>query len=143
MPIVGFNFDRINVEKKNPIRGRVQVKTDMAIKDVKDQELLMGKKKESVLKFVFKFVVNYQPDIGEIAIDGHVLFMEEPSEVKKIMSGWKKKKFIPPNLMTLLLNAVLVRCNVKALVLSHEVNLPPHIRLPTISPKSKASEYIG
>lgn len=143
MPIVGFNFDKITVEKTNPIKGRVQVKNNMAIKNVEQNELILGKKKENVLKFSFEFSSKYEPDIGLIDIKGHILFMEEPDEVKKIMDGWKKKKFIPQDLMAFLLNTVLVRCNIKTLVLSNDVNLPPHIRLPTISPKSDASQYIG
>ncbi len=143
MPIVGFNFDKISVEKMNPIRGKVQVKNDMSIKDVEKQELILGRKKEDVLKFTFEFSSKYEPKIGLISIRGHILFMEEPAEVKKIMEGWKNKKNLPQSLMTMLLNTVLVRCNVKTLVLAHEVNLPPHIRLPTISPKSQASEYVG
>lgn len=143
MPIVGFNFDKITVEKKGPIRGRVQVKNNMSIKNVEQQELIMGKKKEDVLKFSFEFSSNYEPKIGIIDIKGHILFIESPAEVKKIMDGWKKKKVIPQALMALLLNSVLMRCNVKALVLAHEVNLPPHIRLPTIQPKSDVNQYIG
>ncbi len=143
MPIVGFNFDKINVEKTNPIRGRVQVKNNMAIKNVEQQELILGKKKENILKFSFEFTSEYEPNIGIIDLKGHILFMEEPDEIKKIIDGWKKKKFIPQDLMTVLLNTVLIRCNIKTLILSNDVNLPPHIKLPTISPKSDASQYIG
>lgn len=143
MPIIGFNFDKITVEKMNPIMGRVQVKNNMAIKNVEQQELLLGKKKENVLKFSFEFSSMYEPKIGLIDLKGHILFMEEANELKKIIEGWKKKKFIPQDLMTFLLNTVLVRCNIKTLVLANEVNLPPHIKLPTISPKSDASQYIG
>lgn len=143
MAIVGFNFDKILVEKTNPIKGKVQVKNNMAIKDVEKQELIFGKKKDEVLKFSFEFSSKYDPNIGLISIKGHILFLQEPAEIKKIMSSWKKNKTIPQDIMTHLLNTVLVRCNIKALIFSQEVNLPPHIRLPTISPKSKASEYIG
>ncbi|MBL7101025.1 MAG: hypothetical protein ISS23_03670 [Nanoarchaeota archaeon] len=143
MPIVGFNFDKILVEKTNPISGGVQVKNNMSIKNVEEQELFLGKKKENVLKFSFEFSSTYEPKIGLVSINGHILFMEDPSEIKKIMDSWKKKKSVPQTLMSHLLNTVLMRCNVKTLILSSDVNLPPHIRLPTISPKAKASEYIG
>lgn len=143
MPIVGFNFDKITVEKINLIKGPVQVKNDMAIKNVEQHELVLGKKKEDVLKFSFEFSSKYDPKIGLIEIKGHILFMDAPSEIKRIMDGWKKKKVIPQDLMSHLLNTVLIRCNVKTLVLAHDVNLPPHIRLPTIKPKTDASKYIG
>ena len=143
MAIVGFNFDKILIEKTNPIKGKVQVKNNMAITDVEKQELIFGKKKEEIIKFSFEFSSKYDPEIGLISIKGHILFLQEPAEIKKIMNDWKKKKIIPQSIMAHLLNTVLMRCNIKALIFSQEVNLPPHIRLPTISPKSKASDYIG
>ena len=143
MPVVGFNFDRILVEKMNPIKKGIQVKNNMSIKNVEQQELLLGDKKEDVLKFSFEFSSNYEPKIGLVSIKGHILFLDKPEDIKKIMADWKKKKNIPQSLTAHLLNMVLMRCNVKTLILSQEVNLPPHIRLPTINPKSKSSEYIG
>lgn len=144
MPIVGFNFDKILVEKLNPIEGQVKVKRDLLIKDIKKQELSLGsKKKEELLKFDFEFSVKYEPKIGNIIIDGHILFIDEPSELKKIFDSWKKNKDLAPNLMALLLNTALIRCNIKALSLIQDINLPPHIQLPTINPKSRASDYIG
>jgi hypothetical protein len=144
MPIVGFNFDRILVEKLSPIEGQIKVKRDLLIKDIKKQELsLSSKKKEELLKCDFEFSIKYEPKIGNITIDGNILFMEEPSELKKVFDNWKKTKELPPQLMTLLLNTALMRCNLKALSLIQDVNLPPHLQLPTINPKSKASDYIG
>lgn len=143
MAIVGFNFDRILVEKTGPINKGVQVKNNMSIKNVEEQQLIMGEKKESVLKFSFEFSSVYSPKIGKVAIDGHILFLQDKADVKKIMTGWKKNKNIPNDIATMILNAVLMKCNVKALILSQEVNLPPHIRLPTISPKAKANDYVG
>jgi len=143
MPIVGFNYDKITVEKINPIKGSVQVKNSMAIKNVEEHEILVGKKKDPVLKISFEFSSSYEPKIGLIDLKGHVLFVDEPEEIKKIIDGWKKKKTLKQELMSYLLNTIMMRCNVKVLMLSSEVNLPPHIRLPTISPKSDASQYIG
>jgi len=144
MPIVGFNFDKVLVEKLSPIEGQVKVKRDLLIKDIKKQELSLGsKKKEELLKFDFEFSVKYEPKIGNIMIDGHILFIDEPSELKKIFDSWKKNKDLAPNLMALLLNTALMRCNIKALSMIQDVGLPPHLQLPTINPKSRASDYIG
>lgn len=143
MPMIGFNFEKVVAEKVSPIKGGIQVKNDVSIKNVELQELIIGKKKEDVLKFTFEFSSTYNPNIGLIFIKGHILFTEEPNEVKKIIADWKKKKIIPKDLMTFLLNAVLMRCNIKAFVLAQEVNLPPHLRLPTIKPQSNVNDYVG
>ncbi len=143
MPIVGFNFDKITVERTKPILKGVQIKKSLAIKDVEKNELLMGKKKDEVIKFSFEFSSKYEPKIGLIELKGHVLYMDSSAEVKKIMDSWKKNKVIPQDVMSLILNTILMRCNIKTLVYAQEVNLPPHIRLPTISPKSNVNDYIG
>ena len=144
MAIVGFNFDKILVERLKPIEGQVKVKPDISIVDLKKHEVTLGsKKKEELLKFNFKFSVKYDPGIGDIIIDGHILIIEEPSEMKKVLDSWKKNKEIPSELMVFVLNNALLRCNIKALSMIQDVGLPPYIRLPTISPKSKASDYIG
>jgi len=143
MSIVGFNLEKISVEKVKPIRGGVQVKNNVSVKDVEQQEILLSNKKEPVLKFTFEFSSSYEPKIGKILMQGHILYMESPQEIKKIMANWKKNKKIQQKIMGMLLNTVLMRCNIKALILAQDVNLPPHLKLPTISPKVNASEYIG
>ncbi|MFH1332178.1 MAG: hypothetical protein ABIH63_02735 [archaeon] len=144
MPIVGFNFDKILVERIKPVEGQVKVKRNLSIKDIKKQEIVLSpKKKEEILKCNFDFSVDYEPGLGKILIEGHILFIDEPAEIKKLFDGWKKNKELPVPIMTLLLNTALVRSNIKALSLIQDVNLPPHMQLPTINPKSKASDYIG
>lgn len=144
MPIVGFSFDKILGEKSNPVDGQVKVKRDLLIKNIKKEEISLGpKKKDELLRCDFEFSVKYDPKIGEIIVAGHMLFKDEPAELKKIFDLWKKKKELPADLTTLLLNTALIRSSIKALGISQEVGLPPHMQLPTVSPKSKASEYIG
>ena len=62
------------------------------------------------------------------------------------MDLWKKEKKLSMGLTTLVANTILSKANVKALMLSQEVNLPPQIQLPKVTPAksdSKRSEYIG
>ena len=81
MPIVGFNFDKIFVEKKKFItKGDIRIKPDVAIKDMSEQDLKLGKSKQKLLKINYEFKVDYSPNIGEIMIKGHLLFMEDPDK---------------------------------------------------------------
>ncbi len=144
MPIVGFVFDKIIAEKSKPIEGQVSVKRDVSIKSIRKEDVELGpKRKEELLKCDFEFSVKYEPSIGVIGITGHILYREEAPDLKKILDNWKKNKALPASLTALLLNAVLLRCNIKALSLTQDVGLPPHLQLPTVSPKIKASDYIG
>jgi hypothetical protein len=89
--------------------------------------------------------VEYNPGIGRIRIDGNILSIDNPKETKKILDEWNKSKKLPPKLMAQLLNFILIRCNIKALSLSQDINLPPHIRMPMVGPVKKETErdYIG
>jgi hypothetical protein len=133
MPIVGFNFDKIGAKKDNKITGKLKVKNDVKITSVEKEKLTITSS-EDILKFNFEFKASYEPKFGAIQINGHILYMDDPKKVDDIMKGWKKNKTVPKDLSPIILNAVLSRCSVKALTLSQDVNLPPHIKLPMIRP---------
>ena len=82
--------------------------------------------------------------MGNITFEGEILYMADPKKNKEILSSWKKDKKLPKDLMGGLLNNILTRCNIKALIFSQEVNLPPPIPLPKVQmgPKEESS-YIG
>ena len=54
MPIVGFSFDKILVEKKNPIKGKVNISSDIKIESVEESKLSIDK---PCLKINFNFEV--------------------------------------------------------------------------------------
>lgn len=145
MPVVGFNFDKISVERTGKIQPGIQARNSMEIKDIITEDVLLGKnKKQEVLKFSFEYSVFYDPKIGSTILQGHMLYTDEPNKLKEILNAWKKDKQIEPKLKAQLMNTALIRCSIKALNLSQEVNLPPHLRMPTVSPYAdKAREYIG
>jgi len=133
MPVIGLNLDKIDAEKINKISGKVEIKNNLSITNVEREKLNLGKSEE-VLKFYFEYSINYEPNIGSIILKGGVLYMEDSEKIKNILSGWEKDKKIPQELTTTILNTVLAKCNIKALNLSQEINLPPHLRLPLVKP---------
>ena len=143
MPIIGFNFDKMYIERKKPISKDIKVKNDMVIKDIKPIKVGFAKKQEEVLKFDFKYTAKYDPNIAEILIEGNVLYLSEEKETKKILEEWKKTKKTPVKTTMQIVNTILIKCGIKALSLSQDLNLPPHIRLPIIAPKIDKSDYIG
>lgn len=143
MTIVGFSFSKILVEKKKHIRGKLEIANNVVIKDVKDIPLTIGNIKQPGLRFTFEFSSKYKPGIGSIVLEGYVLYMGEKEENEKILKGWKKNKRVPAEVVTQVINAVLTRCNVAAILLSREMALPPPVKLPSIEKKVKGREYIG
>jgi hypothetical protein len=143
MPIVGFNFDKLSVERLNPIKGNVSVKNDLSIKNIEKEEVMIGSKKDTAIKFSFEFSSIYEPKIANIFVKGHILYMDNEKELKKILDDWKKKKDIDKKIASQVINTALIKSNIKVLHLSQDMNLPPHIRLPTINPQSTPKDYIG
>ena len=63
--------------------------------------------------------------------------MDDSKKVKQILDDWKKDKRLPKDIMTGILNTILNRSNVQALILSQDVNLPPPIQLPKVQIEQK------
>jgi hypothetical protein len=63
------------------------------------------------------------------------LFLSDEKGAKSIIDEWKKNKKLPQNVMGTVLNTVLTRCNVQALIISRDVNLPPSVPLPKVEIK--------
>ncbi len=134
MPIIGFNLDKINVEKTSAIKGKIQIKNDLGITDIETEKITFGSEQD-VLKLNFKYKIDYEPKLGNISIKGHILYLAEKKEKDNILKEWKKDQKLPNEIMPLIFNTILAKCNIKALTLSQEVNLPPHISLPKLQPK--------
>lgn len=143
MPIVGFHFNKISVEKKKPIEGNVQIKSNASITDLKEEKLPTGKTKADGLRFDFKFLIEYEPKLGELLLQGFIYYFDDAKILKDIVKSWKKDKTLPPDITMQIINAVLMKSTVKALSLAQEVNLPPHIPMPAIKQDINPKNYIG
>lgn len=135
MVIVGFGFSKMMVERTSPIKGKVNIKNNVGIKSVEKTDLMLGSAKQDGLRFVFEFTTSYEPKIGEIFISGDVIDLQPEKKVEEVIKDWKKDKKVEAAIMTPILNTVLSKCNVQALLLSKDINLPPHIPLPKVTHK--------
>jgi len=133
MVMVGFNFTKLHVEKMNVTKGKIKISNNVTIINVTEKDLSLGKTKEQGINFGFEFTSKFNPGIGEITLRGDILYMEPPEKITEIMKSWKKDKKLPQAVMTNILNNILVKCNIEALILSQTVNLPPPIPLPKVS----------
>ena len=140
MPIVGFNFLKINAEKKNKVpEGKVNIANDVSIKDV--EETNFGKNKG--IRFTYYFCSNYSPDLGKIELEGDIFFADKEKIIKDIISSWEKNKKVPEDITMNILDFLLVKCNTQSIILSKELNLPPPIPFPKIDRAKTGKEYIG
>ena len=143
MPIVGFNFEKISGQKLNPLKKGMKATHNITINSVKEEKIPIAKSEKTGLKFDFEFSVKYEPKIGDINILGTILYLDEEKEIKSILSEWNKNKKIKPEVAAQIINTAIVKSAIKALALSQDINLPPHLPIPIISPPRQEDNYIG
>jgi len=137
MTIIGFNFTKIVAEKKELIKGKININNNISIKTVEEKKLSLSNEKQKVLSFTFEFIAKYDPNVGSISFTGNVLSMDDSKKSKEILDGWKKDKKLPKEVMPIILNTIMSKCNIQALILSEQINLPPPIPLPKLAPAEK------
>ena len=141
MPIIGFQLEKVSIERHNLIKGKVNVKTDMNFTKISEQTIKDLSKENRALKFDFDFTIKYNPDIATMEFKGHVLWLDKPEKAKQILEDWKTKK-IEEELNWGIRNLIWTKCNIKAFVLEEEIGLPLHLPLPKLIPP-KQQEKTG
>ncbi|MFH1823571.1 MAG: hypothetical protein ABH817_02560 [archaeon] len=136
MAIVGFNFNKILIEKKKVTpSGQINVNSGINIKDVSKEDVKLVKDKDT-LSFSFEFTINYTPDIAKLEFEGELMYLADNKQAKEILDFWKKNKKIKEEIEMPVLNTILTRCNIKALTMENDLGLPTHIRLPYVDKKN-------
>ena len=138
MTVVGFNFTKVNAEKKQAIKGKININNNVTIKNIEEIDLAFGKDQKG-LKFRFEFIAKYDPEVASINLEGEVVYMIKVDEAKDILTMWKKEKKIAPGVMSKVLNTTLTKCNIQALILSNDLNLPAPIPLPKVGIKKDST----
>lgn len=134
MTVVGFNFTKIKVEKNKGLSGKININSNVSIKNVEETKIELGKAQKA-LKLFFEFSSKYEPKIGEIVLEGEMTLLEQDKKADEVLATWKKDKQLPKEVMASVLNTALTKCNIQALILSQHVNLPPPIQLPKVEAK--------
>lgn len=141
--IIGFTFNKIAVQRNSHLKGKINVKHDLQLRDVKAQKLTF-KEHNTGAAFNFDFIVHYEPKMGSLLINGDVMYYDDEKKVKNVIDTWNKTKKVPQDVSVEVINTILARCNIKALELAEDLNLPAHIPLPKIQiEQEKYSDYIG
>jgi len=145
MKIIGFTINKIQAERKNPVKDKLEIKSGLNIEDITKETVDISK--NSAIKFDFTYSVDYTPDVAEIKIKGSVIAIDEKDESKDLLKEWKKKKFNSP-LKIPLFNFIMDKCTIKSLELEEQLGIPFHIPLPrltaaeTQNPETRAN-YTG
>ena len=136
MVLIGFNFTKINVEKNKGSNGKVSISNNLQFTNIEEAKINFVDKK-SALAFEFLFTCKYEPGVGLIELTGTAIELLDPKVAKETLGVWKDKKQLPPALMQRVLNSVLNKCYIEALVLSNSLNLPSPVPLPKVKASTK------
>ena len=136
MTVIGFSFTKMLIEKKNPVKGKVSINNNVSIKELEETKLNINTTRKA-LKLNFEFISSYEPNIGKILLEGEVIYLIDKNKADDVVKNWKKNKKLEKDIMTQVLNNVLAKCNVQALILSKDMNLPPPIPLPKVGGSEK------
>ncbi len=132
MTILGLKFTKLGVETKNPPKGKISVNHNISVVEVNKSDLFLGTAKQTVLKVEFKFTADYEPKIANILIEGNLTYFDKPDVITDVVEKWKKEKKMPDAMLNNIINSIVTKCNIEALFLAREVNLPPPIQLPKV-----------
>ncbi|MFA5856630.1 MAG: hypothetical protein WC867_04680 [Candidatus Pacearchaeota archaeon] len=130
MKVIGFNFSKILVERKEGFPDKLQISQNINIKDITKEKLPISN--DEALKLDFNFVIDYTGNFAKLEFEGHVMLLPEKEEMKSFMKEWKDKK-LPEQDRIQIFNFIMNKCNVKALTLEDDIGLPLHIPLPRVN----------
>ncbi len=131
MAIVGFSFTKMLAERKKPIRGKITINNTVTLVEVEDNELPVEAKGKS-LKILFGFSTKYEPEAGSIELNGEIIYLDEEKKVKEALKQWKSNKTLPNDTTEEILNTVLAKCHIQAVIISRDISLPPPVAIPKI-----------
>lgn len=141
MAIIGFGFKKISIARDKPASGKVNINHNAKIDSVEEAKFKLGTgQQQEALRVTFTFTADYAPEIANINLQGELLWVDKPEQVKSSLDMWSKKKELPSEALVPIYNTVLQRSIMQSLLLTKEMNLPPPIRMPRIKTENTATD---
>jgi hypothetical protein len=127
--IVGFNLSSLNAKVNEDKLGTTGITVNSApsITGIEKADILDMK---DVLRVKFVFAAKFEPDVGEINLEGSLLWRDH--DAKKALKMWEEEKKLESKAGLEILNTVFRKCLAKAVVLAEDVRLPPPVQFPVV-----------
>ena len=132
MTVIGFNFSKISAVRNKAPKGKINVNRSCKPTSVEEATIGGGQK---ALRYAFTFSVDYQPDVGSMEFEGTMVELVDEEEHKKVLASWDDNEQLPPKSLERVMNQLLDRCHVEAILMSKELGIPPPIKLPSVQVK--------
>ncbi len=133
MPVIGLNLSSINAKKQgSATKQEIKVNSTPMILSVKEVEVPTLATKKA-LSIEFEFMTKYEPAFATISIEGSLMYLADNG--KDIVEGFKKNKKLPDENSLEVLNYLFRHCLLRASNLAEDLQLPPPMPMPKITPK--------
>ncbi len=136
MKLLGITFFKLDLEKKADSFKDLKLSTKLNILGIQRASSKLLNDSEIPIKIKFEYELNYDKEIASLKFYGHLLVSLSLLESNEILNKWEEKK-IPEKFKSSIFNLIFKKCNLKALQFEEELNLPPHIPLPSFKIKEK------
>ena len=133
MAIVSFSFTKLLAEKKESKNEKISINNNVSIVNVEEHVLPIGAQRQDALKISFLFTTQYDPNFGTIELHGNLIYLGDAKQLQEVLANWNKNKKLSADMMKDVLTSVLSKCNIQALVMSRDVQLPPPVPLPRVN----------
>ncbi len=134
MPIIGLNFNKIEAKKEGgAAQQEVKVNSTPMISSVK--EVTVPNLTKKALSIGFEFLTRYDPGFASVTIQGNLMYLTDKN--KPIVDEFEKNKKLPEKASLEILNYLFRHCLLKASILADDLQLPPPMPMPKITPKKK------
>ncbi len=129
--LLASKLTRVEGTRNPEFSGKLTMDSNIKIKGIEKHKPAAAK--NEALKVSYMFSIDYS-DLGKVEIEG-ILFIGADSKVmKEIMKAYETKKFETPEILTIM-NLIIQKASVRAFEIEEELQLPIHIKLPSLSPK--------
>ncbi|WXG46163.1 MAG: hypothetical protein WED05_05790 [Candidatus Atabeyarchaeum deiterrae] len=145
MRVIGIVLEKLEAERNigfeeqfPPVKS---VGNNVRVKSVQNASLPTPSGNFEALRVGFAFQCIYDPNVASIRIEGQAICQVSKSEEDKMLSSWRSRADLPPDLMPLIVGPIIMKCLVKAAGLSDDLQVPPPIPPPPMpSPQTRKKD---
>ena len=130
MPVIDVVFDKLEVNrsvKRIDLKSEIKISNNFGLKDIK-KEKLPGLGESAVVSFEYN--TKYDPEIGNIQIEGRVIYNEK--SIKNVLKEGKGKLVLKEKPFEEVNNAILRASTIQAMLLAKEMRMSSPVQLPKV-----------
>jgi hypothetical protein len=127
--LLDSKFIEIEAVRDPNFSGKLELNTNIQIISIEKPE-----NSKDILKINYIFEVNYKK-LGKIKLNGILFISLDQKLIKTILKNKEDKNYNTQEYITIT-NLIIKKASIKAFELEEELNLPIHIKLPSISIKN-------